>query len=254
MPKTDASPKNKKRLSLTGNLIPLWIYTGGEMQRPELHYDYVLARQGIVKRFENRFVSVDYVLVPIDENLIGLQLAWYPLQPLHFKLPKVPGHLLRDVLTDARKDMSLEFAYHFRYNPGPNQWVVTRPENYYEQSRTGLGYTYSDPGGVILELHSHNTMPAYFSPRDNQDEQGGRLYGVIGHLERTNPELALRLGMFGHWLYNVPGRALFADISPFSEVELGAGAEVNDKWLSEEGLANNGHSWLANLFNRKNWR
>jgi PRTRC genetic system protein A len=252
MPKTN-SPVKKKELSLLGNLIPLWVYTGGEMQRPELHYDYVLARQGIVKRFENSFVSVDYLLAPVSENLIGLQLEWYPLRPLHFKLPKIPVSLLQDVLNDARQDMSLEFAYHFRYNSDPGEWVVTRPENYYEQSRTGLGYYYK-PDGLVLELHSHNTMPAYFSPRDNLDEQGGRLYGVIGHIERRNPELALRLGMFGHWLYDVPGQAIFDDVSPFIEVELGGGAEVDDRWLFEDSAGDDSPNWLANLFSRKNWR
>lgn len=243
-------PLTQKRLSLLGNLIPLWVYTGGAMQRPELPYDYVLARQGIIKRFESSFVSVDYLLVPVSENLIGLQLEGYPLQPLRFKLSKIPVRLLRDVLNDARRDMSLEFAYHFRYNAEHNQWLVTRPDRYYEQSGTGLGYFYTDPAGVVLELHSHHTMDAYFSPRDNRDEQGGRLYGVIGHIDRKNPELALRLGMFGHWLYNVPGRAIFDDVSPFIEVDVGV--EADERWaLSDESLANGGQNWFTHLFSRK---
>ncbi|MCP4359045.1 MAG: hypothetical protein GY796_13585, partial [Chloroflexi bacterium] len=138
------------------------------------------------------------------------------------------------------------------YNPEPpGRWTVTRPENYYEQSRTGLGYFYK-PDGVILELHSHNTMPAYFSPRDNRDELGGRLYGVIGHLERSNPELALRLGMFGHWLYNVPGRAIFDDVTPFIEVELGGEAEAEAGWVSfDEAAPDNAGNFLTNLFRRR---
>jgi len=91
-------------------------------------------------------------------------------------------------------------------------------------------------------------MPAYFSPRDNRDEQGGRLYGVIGHIERENPELTLRLGMFGHWLHNVPGQAVFDDVHPFIEVAGGDAPVDDDHWALSEN--NGGLQWLTNLFNR----
>jgi hypothetical protein len=61
-------------------------------------------------------------------------------------------------------------------------------------------------------------MPAYFSQTDDRDEQGGRFYAVIGRLDQDQPELVLRLGMYGTWLYNVPALALFEDVGPLVEV------------------------------------
>jgi hypothetical protein len=43
-------------------------------------------------------------------------------------------------------------------------------------------------------------MPAFFSRTDDEDEQGLALYGVVGRLDRPEPEVALRAGAYGHWL------------------------------------------------------
>ena len=41
-------------------------------------------------------------------------------------------------------------------------------------------------------------MPS--SPRpDDGDEQGFRIYGVVGRLDATEPELSLRVGVYGHF-------------------------------------------------------
>lgn len=37
----------------------------------------------------------------------------------------------------------------------------------------------------ILEIHSHNTMGAYFSTTDDADEQQFGLYGVVGRLDQN---------------------------------------------------------------------
>ncbi len=41
-------------------------------------------------------------------------------------------------------------------------------------------------------------MPAFWSATDNHDEQGIRLYGVMGRLDSV-PEMKLRVGVCGHW-------------------------------------------------------
>jgi PRTRC genetic system protein A len=226
-------------------LIPLYLFLGQPLPRPARLYDYVIAAQGIVKRLETQYVSADQLLASIDTPLTGLRLAAYPLQPVRFKLPRIPGHLLREALTDARRNIDLEFMYQFRFDPVTNHWTVTRPEQ--DQSRTHVGYTF-DPAGIVVDCHSHNVMPAFFSPTDDRDELGGRFYAVMGHLERKNPELILRLGFYGHWLYNVPALTIFDDLTPFEEI-----------YLDTVGLAPVGdpeppaarHGWLTHLFQ---WR
>jgi hypothetical protein len=58
-------------------------------------------------------------------------------------------------------------------------------------------------------------MPAFLSPQDDRDEQGGRFYAVLGRLNQPQPHLTLRLGLYGHWLPLDPA-TLFTDIIPFA--------------------------------------
>ncbi len=196
------------------DLIPLYLYLGYPIERPEHLYDYLMAAQGIIKRVETRYVSADALLVPIQEKLTGLRLRKYPVGPLRLKVPRIPERLLQEALADARRNLDLEHMYHFRI--GEKGWQVTRPQQ--EQSLSRVGYLDRNQAGIALELHSHHRMPAYFSPTDDGDEQGGRFYAVMGRLDRPNPELTLRLGMYGPWLPNVPALSLFEGLGPFVEV------------------------------------
>lgn len=54
------------------------------------------------------------------------------------------------------------------------------------------------PPDMILEIHSHGKMPAYWSATDNRDEQGACLYGVMGRLD-NRPQVRLRVGVYGYW-------------------------------------------------------
>jgi hypothetical protein len=47
---------------------------------------------------------------------------------------------------------------------------------------------------ILCELHSHGLLPAYWSATDDADEQGARLYAVIGRLA-ARPEIRLRVGV-----------------------------------------------------------
>ena len=220
---------------MLNNLIPIYLYQGHRVGRPERLYDYVLAEQGIIKRVETPFVSADHLLVSIQEDLIGLRLATYPLNSLRLKAPRIPGSLLKQVLAEARHDIDREVMAHFRFTR--QGWQVTYPEQ--AQSRVRVGYAYDDPATVVLDLHSHHRMGAFFSPTDDEDEQGGRFYAVIGRIDQPQPELILRLGMYGHWLTNVPALTLFDNVEPFVEIfqpegefESYADPRTNTGWLA----------------------
>ena len=51
----------------------------------------------------------------------------------------------------------------------------------------------------MAEFHSHGTHRAFFSATDDRDEQGFRIYGVVGRLDDPLPELALRVGVYSHF-------------------------------------------------------
>ena len=59
----------------------------------------------------------------------------------------------------------------------------------------------SDPDYVwVLDIHSHNSMNAYFSGGDDADEKSTRIFGVIGRITDTGFEAAFRAGCGGEYL------------------------------------------------------
>jgi PRTRC genetic system protein A len=77
---------------------------------------------------------------------------------------------------------------------------------------------YAPPADAVVEVHSHVDGPARFSATDDADEQGLRVYGVLGRLWSDRPEVALRVGVYGYFL-PVPWEAVFeGDRGPFRDV------------------------------------
>ena len=67
------------------------------------------------------------------------------------------------------------------------------------QAGTATRLAYLPPAGVVAEFHSHGGSRAFFSATDDRDEQGFRIYGVVGRLDTPRPELRLRVGVYGYF-------------------------------------------------------
>lgn len=65
-----------------------------------------------------------------------------------------------------------------------------------------------------MDIHSHNTMNAFFSSVDDKDEKATRLYSVIGRLDTHNPQIRTRISNGGKFL-NIDPAQVFetADLS-----------------------------------------
>ncbi len=181
-----------------------------------LAYEYVFGSNGIFLRAENRFADVLIPIVPAPQLTVrGL----YPLAPsVELKMPKMPQGLLSDVLADARQMRVLgklnEVLYRFHYDE--KRVHVVRPQQ--DNSPTHV-HTLGDGGpDVILEIHSHGNMKAYWSATDNTDEKGFRFYAVVGRLDSSMPQICLRLGVYGYY-YQITQESLFTNthLSPFTD-------------------------------------
>ena len=141
-----------------------------------------------------------------------------PLQPqFTLKVRRLPGRLLDAVLGDARnarcRNRGLKEAlYHFHHDSARVR-VLKPPQRATAASVVAAeGHT----ADIILDLHSHGNMRAFWSATDNSDEQGFRVYGVIGRLD-TKPEIRLRLGVYGYW-FPLPVNMLFDGPGKFVDV------------------------------------
>ena len=176
-----------------------------------LAYQYVLAGNGLFIRAETRFF---FARIPIAAAVVrGLPLL---VADFRLKIPRLSGSLLHSILADAgrarRPDGGLNEVFYQVHDRG-GRVQVRRPS----QLATGSSVVAAGNGdpAILCDLHSHGNMAAFFSATDNADEQGARLYGVIGKLD-SEPEMRLRVGVYGYWL-PLPLTALFVSSGPFRE-------------------------------------
>lgn len=52
----------------------------------------------------------------------------------------------------------------------------------------------------VMDIHSHNSMSAFFSGTDDASEQETRLYGVVGRLDKEIPEYKFRISVEGDFI------------------------------------------------------
>lgn len=65
----------------------------------------------------------------------------------------------------------------------------------------------------VMDIHSHNIMPAVFSDIDDMDETATRLYAVAGRFDRVFPELTVRASCGGNFIPIDPSDIFDAQIS-----------------------------------------
>ena len=185
-----------------------------------LAYQYVLGGNGLFIRAETRFFAAT---LPVTSCTVrGLE----PLRrQFHLKVPRIPGRLLERVLADARQARRPigdqpshglnEVLYQFHHH-GQRVQVKKPPQQATGISVVTTDHSTNDNGSILCDLHSHGNMAAFFSQTDDADEQGAKLYAVIGKLD-TTPAIRLRVGLYGTW-QPLPVTAVFTHSGPFRDL------------------------------------
>lgn len=160
-------------------------------------YEFILANNGVLIRGERDGLSV---IAPLVEcNIPGL----VDIEPqFHFKYPLVPRKLLEEILRLSQQAAPHEILFHLSYE---QTWKLTIPP----QTRQELTVTRLDSSPhVLIEIHSHHILPANFSDRDNSEESGFKIYGVIGTIF-SQPTLRLRVGIYHQVFWEIPAHFVF---------------------------------------------
>lgn len=173
-------------------------------------FDYVFAGDGIFVHAKRPELEACF---PIQKVTIrGLPNL---LPVFNFNLPHVPESFVRSMLRDANvwAEQGKETLFHLCWSDlalTDDGWVGYEPE----QDRTAGSCRPLNDGGshdrAVIEVHSHHSMAARFSPQDDADETGFRLYAVIGRLPDA-PEIRVRVGVYGYfweipasWVMDLP--------------------------------------------------
>jgi PRTRC genetic system protein A len=155
---------------------------------PGLFYDYIVAGNGLFIRAHNPLLKATICISPV--KIRGLSLLNEQIELLHGKIPMHLYDLSFSVLMSSSEleqylAITWEGEYRLRIPP---------------QERTAGSVTYVTLPSLIMDIHSHGQMRARFSGTDNEDEQGLRLYMVVGKLNTLLPEAELRLGVYGYFV------------------------------------------------------
>jgi PRTRC genetic system protein A len=206
---------------MTAPLVDYLVARGGPPPPSGLAYDYVLGGDGLHLAAENALLSVR---VPVCRATVrGLP----PLQAAYtLKAGRLPRAIWLEIVDTARTWALAghEVLLAAVRDPRFGAYRLLRPPQVVGSARV----LYRPTEATLLEIHSHHRMPAYFSRTDDADEQGLRLYGVVGRLDTERPEVALRVGAYGHFL-PIPWEAVFeGDRGAFRDTEFEALGDEED--------------------------
>ena len=151
-------------------------------------YDYVLGSGGVYVQSQSAHLTARIPVAPCDVRGLApvaekLQLSYGP----------IPAHLFELGLRWFQAAPDTERFFAVRWEGRAYQLVVPT------QAGTATSLAYRPPAGMVAEFHSHGSSHAFFSATDDRDEQGFRIYGVVGRLDAPRPELSLRVGVYGHF-------------------------------------------------------
>lgn len=183
------------------------------IEEPEHEYEkpinYVMASNGC---FEVRDTPLGRMTVRVEEEIAGLNTTME--EGIELNVPLMPGRILTTILDFFRA------VYHQRngaeaflqvfYNQEEEEFFIHCPR----QEVSGALVTFERSPELeaehvlVMDIHSHNSMPAFFSSIDDEDEKEDRLYGVIGCVHQRLPHMAFRLGVAGRFV-ELDGKSLF---------------------------------------------
>ena len=151
-------------------------------------FDYVLGSGGVYVQSENADLTARVPVAPCEVR--GLAAVDKKVELAH---GPIPARLFETGLRWFRDDPHTERFFAVRWDCDAYRAVIP------PQKGTASSLEYRPASGVVAEFHSHGTLRAFFSKTDDEDEQGFRIYGVVGRLDTPEPELSLRIGVYGHF-------------------------------------------------------
>ena len=163
-------------------------HPGGLAGAHGIGYDYVLGSGGLYVQSESAHLTARVLVAPCTVR--GLAPVAEKVELAH---GPIPAGLFEVGLRWFQDDPDTERLFAVRWDGHAYRLVVP------PQAGTATRLAYQPPAGVVAEFHSHGGSRAFFSATDDRDEQGFRIYGVVGRLEAPRPELSLRVGVYGHF-------------------------------------------------------
>lgn len=166
---------------------------------PNCLYAYITAGNGI-------FVSARRpgleALIPVT----ACRIAGLPDLAPRVDLPqRVPAPLLAHALRFSQQVFPDEALFWFNWI---GAWYLHIPDQRVTHTSVMPCDQQNHAGTrALVDLHSHARFAPFFSPADDRDETGFRIYAVIGNLDKT-PTISVRVGVYSHY-FSIPASTVF---------------------------------------------
>lgn len=178
-----------------------------------LMYRYVVGANGVFVQARRKGLEACLWSSALMEPIRGLAevTPYVKLEP-----GKVNSKVIEWLFWHARNESPKEALFYLVQREGLlksfGDWTIRMPT----QVQSAGGVRPVDPFNqsaqeALIEVHSHHTMGAFFSRTDDRDEQGFRIYAVMGMIFEK-PTLLVRAGVYGHfwevparWIFDLPG-------------------------------------------------
>lgn len=190
---------------------------------------WIVAANGIFKRGVNDRLDLLIRVAPLEAPIAGLSMLlphvrWAPWPQ------RLPAGFLTALLGNARQAMSagalarpVEKQYFIVFRDGGPHLITPRGQ---DATAGRVSYVMPVRGSILVDLHSHHELPAFFSQVDDRDDVGLSVSVVVGRIF-TRPELACRLNVYGARQI-VPATLIFDGLGPFRDTLGGHDADLAD--------------------------
>lgn len=190
---------------------------------------YVVTPNGIIKhhklRGTNRFLRLKVDSIP------GTVIPSMREEINFLPAGKIPYQLLQQIEAFFRKVMEvkkdqLEAMIWVLYNEAQGYHLFVPDQTI---SKASVRYDWDGvPAGssIVCDIHSHNTMGAFFSGTDNNDDRNAISFsGVFGNLDRATPATV--------WRFNYRDKKYEAKLEDIFEQVTHPEIEIPDDWISQ---------------------
>jgi len=119
---------------------------------------------------------------------------------LYLKTPRIPKKIWEMIIQDFKTHHNTERILQVVWDLEKKEYHLIYPTN--ENAGVDyIQYTFDilpEHKRLVATIHSHNSLPAFFSATDDQDELYTGIFGVVGKID-SKPEAKFRVGMEGNF-------------------------------------------------------
>lgn len=160
-------------------------------------YTYILAANGVFIYSGNEYFQA---VVPVKDMTVmpGTIKGLIDIRPDFHVIERVWWGILYEMVSSAYRHLPNERLFFLKHPARAARWFMEEPLQKTDRSSV---QAFGTPDQYYpIEVHSHNTMGAFFSKQDDREETGLRVYAVLGRIDRDNPEIAVRVGVYGNFM------------------------------------------------------